>query len=108
MLMEIETHLSLSGITTGPAYPASREGRRPKGGGGSKIGFTCGTFFANLAKVLAKICVCARNLPRHFLDFLPWLWNFARIQCLNRYFGQKGSAKPNVSPLLSCTMFFVT
>ena len=42
-----------SGVTTGHADPASGEG--------GKIGLKCGTFFANLTKVLAKICVCARN-----------------------------------------------
>ena len=47
-----------SGVKTGPADPASG-GAAPKGGG--KIVLKYGTFFANLTKVLAKICVCARN-----------------------------------------------
>ena len=95
-----------SGVTTGSADPASGGGTL----GGGKICLKYGTFFANLTKVLAKICVCARNWAffRFHLDF----GNFAKIRWLNNYFMHfvsssegaanwpaGGVAKPNVSPL---------
>ena len=50
-----------SGITTGPADPASGGGGAAPYGGG-KIGLKYGTFFADLlTKVIAKIFVRARN-----------------------------------------------
>ena len=97
---------SCSGATTGPTDTAS--------GGGGKIGFTCGKFFANLAKVLAKICVCARNYA--LFRFSPGLWNFYQKSMIKRSYymhfvchsqgaailaSRRGAAKPNVLPLMA-------